>query len=534
MKKLQLAIDATQKGKTIEHYWSKCVGAGRANEGLRAAWQEQLRIAHEECGFEYIRFHGLFADDMFVYREEKEKGPTYHWTYIDNLFDFIIGIGMKPFVEVSFMPTDLATGTDTVFWWKGNITPASDLKKWSDFVTAAVEHWIERYGIEEVLSWYFEIWNEPNLGGFWAGTKSEYFELYKSSVLAIKGIDSRLRVGGPATSNFVPDERFDGEREDFSKHATFTVDDINQLNWHGVWIEDFLNYCTENQLPVDFVSTHPYPTDFALDGQKVPEGQKPRVQGRSRHKDSLKEDLTWLKNVISNSIYKDAEIHLTEWSTSPSTRDYSHDYLPAANYVVKSNIDNIGMTDSLSYWVFTDIFEENGGGPQAFHGGFGLMNMHGIKKPTFHAYRLLHRLGTEEIYRGEECIITKTECGKIRGLIYNYADELTDTVPISAYPNHAKAESYQEMGCDKQISIAIQGLKAGDEIEIEVLDLEHGAVTELWRKMDYPRNLTKQAEEELKQYSVSTMKEKYVVPADGIIHINKTIAKWAIMSIVQI
>ena len=142
-----------------------CVGAGRANEGLRADWQRQLTIAHRECGFEYIRMHGLFTDDMGVYREDNGK-PEYNWQYIDELYDFLHSIGMKPFVELGFMPGGLASGSKTIFWWKGNVTPPKDMNKWADFIRAFVLHEQERYGDAEVRTWYFEVWNEPNLSGF--------------------------------------------------------------------------------------------------------------------------------------------------------------------------------------------------------------------------------------------------------------------------------------------------------------------------------------------------------------------------------
>ena len=350
---------------------------------------------------------------------------------------------------------------------------------------------------------------------------------------AIKSVDGRLRVGGPATSNFVPDGRFDGETEDFSKHKTFLVEDLNTLEWKGVWIQEFLDYCAARLLPVDFVSTHPYPTDFALDGQDVPEGQPAELRGRSRSRDCLRDDLEWLKKTVQSSAYPDAQIHLTEWSSSPTSRDYSHDYLPAADYIIKSNLDNTGMTDSLSYWVFTDIFEEAGGPPQAFHGGFGLVNMQGIRKPAFHAYRMLHGLGTEELDRGREYIVTKREDGGISALIYNYADELLDSVPISEYPDHAKARQIQDMGCEKELTLTITGLPAGAKLQLEVLDAEHGCAAEAWRQMGYPRNLTKEQVEQLKEASANTKKTEYTADKDGTAVIRATIGKWGVAALTQ-
>ena len=241
-----IQIDVQKKGEKFDHYWSKMVGAGRANEGLRAGWLEQLQQVQENCGFEYVRFHGLFHDDMFPIVEERGK-LSYNWQYIDDLFDRMLDLNVKPFVELAFFPSSMAAeGGKTQFWWKANITPNdASFEKFHDLVKAFTQHCVDRYGIDEVLTWYFEVWNEPNLSrGFWDGTKSQYFELYKQSALAVKSVDKRLKVGGPATSNFVPDSRFEGEvTNDEVSEAVFNTDDINALKWHGVWIEDFLKYC---------------------------------------------------------------------------------------------------------------------------------------------------------------------------------------------------------------------------------------------------------------------------------------------------
>ena len=163
-----ISADLQQTNGPLDTMFKRCVGAGRANEGLRADWQRQLTEAHRECGFEYIRMHGLFTDDMGVYRDY--GNPKYNWQYVDELFDFIHRIGMKPFVELGFMPNAMASGSKTIFWWKGNVTPPKDMNQWADLVRAFVEHEKERYGDAEVKTWYFEVWNEPNLsGGFWTG-----------------------------------------------------------------------------------------------------------------------------------------------------------------------------------------------------------------------------------------------------------------------------------------------------------------------------------------------------------------------------
>ncbi|MBQ1860404.1 MAG: xylann 1,4-beta-xylosidase, partial [Clostridia bacterium] len=416
-------IDFCSEGQRYKPYWKTCVGAGRANEGLRAAFQRQLRQVQEQIGFRYLRFHGLLHDDMFVVRENESGEIIYNFQYIDELFDSMLEMQIRPFVELSFFPSCLKGGDATQFWWKANITPPETWDGWCALIDRLIRHSLQRYGEAEVRTWYFEVWNEPNLNSFWDGTRSQYFSLYAATAQTIKSIDPHLRVGGPATSNFVPDDRFDGETEDFTHHLTHKVDDLDNLHWHGVWIEAFLDYCAKHHLPLDFVSTHPYPTDFAFD-------QTGRMKGRTRNVDSTRQDMLWLKQTVQRSAYPNAEIHLTEWSSSPSSRDCTHDYLQEAAYLVKCNLDGIGLADSLSFWAFTDVFEETGAGDSIFHGGFGLINYQGIVKPSFHAYRMLSRLGDTLLYRDEHAFFTKKE-GKLAALLYHYP--LSSTVSMSPY-----------------------------------------------------------------------------------------------------
>ena len=219
---IEVNVSAKAAGKKLPHSWSVCVRAGRANEGLRANWLEHLDLAVRTCGFQYVHFHGLFHDDMFVYRE-RNGVVVYNWQYIDELFDRLLGMGIRPFVELGFCPGDLASSPNVCFWWKGHSSPPKDLGKWADLVEQFLRHCIGRYGEAEVRRWYFEVWNEPNLQYFFDGTRTQYFELYAVTARTIKKVDPLLRVGGPATCNFVADERFAGEKEDHSATRAITL-----------------------------------------------------------------------------------------------------------------------------------------------------------------------------------------------------------------------------------------------------------------------------------------------------------------------
>jgi xylan 1,4-beta-xylosidase len=369
-------------------FFREVVGAGRAAEGLRADWQRDLAIAHRECGFKYVRFHGLLQDEMGVYSEDKQGQPVYNFQYIDALYDAILNIGMKPFVELSFMPQALASGNKTVFWWKGNITPPKDYDKWERLIQALVQHWTARYGPDEVKQWYFEVWNEPNLDIFWSGTQAEYFKLYEVTTRAIKNVSPAFRVGGPATAG-------------------------------NGWVSETINFATQNRVPLDFITTH----DYGVKGIGFDNG----VQQLYLISDpeAIIGGVRRSRAQIKSSALPELPLHYTEWSTSYSPRDPVHDSYISAPYILSKLKGTEGYADSMSYWTFTDIFEENGPVPSPFHGGFGLLNFQGLRKPAFYAYQFLNRLGDEELTAGD---VDSWACRSARGvqiLFWNFTTPVT-------------------------------------------------------------------------------------------------------------
>jgi xylan 1,4-beta-xylosidase len=373
-----------------------CVGAGRANEGLRADWQRQLISVHKECGFKYIRMHGLLTDDMGVYREDKSGRPEYNWQYIDELYDFLLRIDMKPFVELGFSPNALASGSKTIFWWKGNVTPPKDAKKWGDLIRALVTHFKERYGEDEVRTWYFEVWNEPNLDGFFAGTQQDYFKLYATTARAIKSVSPAFRVGGPATAGCA-------------------------------WLPEFIGYCAANQIPVDFVSTHDYGVDVGFLDEMGNAGTVLSHNPRSIYGNVIR-----MREQIAASAMPKLELHFTEWSASYTPADPVHDSYHSAAFILDKLKNSAPAANSMSYWTFTDIFEEAGPRFEAFHGGFGLLNYQDIRKPAFFAYQFLNRLGPTELESSDPAsYVTRDAVGNLQVLTWDF----TSTNPVKSENN---------------------------------------------------------------------------------------------------
>jgi xylan 1,4-beta-xylosidase len=339
----------------LPHCWEHTVGSDHARMALRADWQAQLWKAHDELGFRYVRFHGILGDDIGTLVCEHDE-LIYSFFNSDRIFDFLLSIGMKPFVELSFMPTALASGSATVFRYKGNVTPPGDYSQWATLIRKLVSHWAERYGVKELRQWFFEVWNEPNLKSFWTGSQSDYFRLYEYAVKAIKAVDDKLKVGGPATAN-------------------------------NAWVADFLGFCDTNNVPADFISTHHYPTDaFGKPGDDT------ETQLAKSRRSVLREEVEGAR-----ALARGKPLYYTEWNSSSNPRDPMHDEPYAAAFAIKTSLEAARLVEAHSYWTFSDIFEENYFPSVPFHGGFGLLNLYGIAKPVYRAYQLLHELGDMQV-----------------------------------------------------------------------------------------------------------------------------------------
>lgn len=369
-----------------------CIGTGRMGLALTQEYQEQLKLVQEEIGFRHIRGHGLFCDDMAIYHEYEEDGirkAEYNYTYLDRVMDFYRSVGLRPFLELGFMPGKLARGTQTIFYWKGNTTPPRDYGVWCDMVQNLLRHLMDRYGAEEVVTWPVEVWNEPNLRGFWENADmQEYFRLFHGTFNAVKAVDNRFRVGGPAVCG--------GTDE--------------------VWIRAFMEYCSENKIAVDFVTRHHYTIE------------QPECVG---HYDYVKlmdagegfANLRTSRDIIDSfAAYQDLPIHITEFNTSYTPRSVIHDTNLNAAFIAHQ-LSRLGDGNaSYSYWTFGDVFEEQGVPFTPFHGGFGLVADGCIPKPTFWTFVFYKKLQDSDgtcVYKDDNLVVLRKQDGSSLGVGWN-------------------------------------------------------------------------------------------------------------------
>lgn len=423
-----------------------CVGTGRMGLALQKEYMAQLKLVQDAIGFSHIRGHGLFADDMAIYHEYEEDGVTkaeYNFTYLDLVMDNYKEVGLKPFLELGFMPEKLASGEQTIFYWKGHTTPPKSYEGWTDLVVATLSHLCDRYGKDEVVTWPIEVWNEPNLPGFWKGADmEEYFKLFMHTFKAIKKFDKRFKVGGPAICG-VDDER---------------------------WINEFMKFIIKENLKVDFITRHHYTTkQHEFKGHyQYAELEDPESKFENLHKTR--------EIVDSYEGFKGTPIHITEYNTSYSPICVIHDTNLNAAYIAHQ-LSRLGDDNtSYSYWTFGDIFEEVGVPYTPFHGGFGMVANHCIPKPTFYTFAFYKKLMGDCIFRDDDLLIIKREDGELRGIAWSINEDRSKM-------------------SNKELSISLE-LPEGEYSVVEkIVDEDTCNPLKVWHDLGEPSSLS---EEEIK------------------------------------
>jgi xylan 1,4-beta-xylosidase len=429
------------------HPWEHTVGSCHAPLALRADWQAHLRRCRQELGFRHVRFHGLLSDGLGTCVRHGDS-LIHSFFNADRIVDFLLSIDMRPFVELSFMPTALASGSATVFSYRANVTPPADYQEWAELIRQLTQHWMDRYGAEEVRRWYFEVWNEPNLRAFWAGTQEEYFKLYRHTVEAIKRVDSRLRVGGPATAA-------------------------------NAWLPDFIAFCDKNGLPAEFISTHHYPNDPLWS-----EAQDTESELAGGRRGILRE---WAETARRQAGAR--PLLYTEWNASSNPRYARQDDPYAAAFAIKSALEVSDLVEAYSYWTFTDLFEENYFPSMPFHGGFGLLNLHGIPKPVYRAFELLHRLGDERLPAEGKHNTVDAWAARCR--------EKTDAL-IILLTNHALPRQPLER---HRVKVELADAPVPRSITLERIDDEHANPKAAWLGLGGPEYLSSAQVERLEAAS---------------------------------
>ncbi|MBB4858895.1 xylan 1,4-beta-xylosidase [Novosphingobium chloroacetimidivorans] len=436
MARVAVEVNTRERIGDLPHVWEECVGSDRAAITLREEWRDDLRRGVAEAGFKRVRFHGIFNDELGVFgrdimaMQRKDTGPN--WLNLFRVYDGLIANKVAPFIELGFMPSRLASGTRTFGFYNANITPPKSDVEYGAFIKGFTAALVDRYGIEAVREWPFEVWNEPNLAFFWSGDKQRYFDMYKAAATAIKSVDPRLKVGGPATSK-------------------------------TAWLGDFAAWSSANNVPVDFVATHVY----AGDNQKEVFGDGPT---RSIN-DVIPDAIAQARRLIDSGPLANKPLWLSEWSSDS----------PAM--IVHTIANTMQHCAGLSQWTLSGMYEELGVDNYMLkEGSMGWpMMISGIARPSFNTYRLLHRLGMQRLAAKGPALASRTAQGKTSVLVWNLAEVAQPGgIPGMTADRNVRGET-------KTIDLTFSGVSAGKPVTVSYVDWERGSPLPAWRAMGSPQ-----------------------------------------------
>src|SRR5271154_1523801 len=451
-------VTVNEKAATtpFPHFWEQFFGSGRAVLSLRDSYRDDLRTVKAATDFDAVRFHGIFMDDVGLYdpnattqnpgqaAQAAQPGQSpYNFSYIDQIYDGLLDNHVRPFVELSFMPKKMASDPAALhaFWYKQNVSPPKDYALWDTMITAFTRHLIDRYGIDEVSKWRFEVWNEPN-PDFWAGNHRQptYFELYDHTVLAIKKVNARLLAGGPSTA---PAAR----------------------------VAAFLEHCKQNTIPVDFVTTHVYANDTAKDVFGTNE-QMPRDRMVCRAVSKVHDE-------IAASPFPNTPLIFSEYNASYSNEPDVTDSVYMGPWLAGTISQCDGLTEAMSYWTFSDVFEEQGVIKTPFYGGFGVVAEDGLPKPAFNAFAMLHQLGNQRIkVDSGSALATRNSDGSIAIALWNYAPPFGTGAAYTPPPAN--------IGTPKSFDVTVAGVSSNAAVQVWRLDDDHGNAVKTFDSMGRP------------------------------------------------
>ena len=439
---INVSVDAKAAGSVFPHYWEQMFGSGRAVLALRDNYRKDVRLVKSVTDFSYVRFHAIFHDEIGLFDIDATGKAVYNFSYVDQIYDGLLAEGVRPFVELGFMPQKMAGDPKKIFgfWYKPNVSPPGNYAQWDDMLDAFARHLIERYGIDEVAQWYFEVWNEPNIG-FWGGEPAQttYYELYDHSARALKRVNARLRVGGPSTAQ-------------------------------AAWAGDFIKHCHDNGVPVDFVSSHVYANDSSQDvfhnDIPIPRDQMVCKSVRKVHDEIMGSPMPKLPLIWS------------EFNASYANEPNITDSVYMAPWLAATISQCDGLTEAMSYWSFSDVFEEGGVVKTPFYGGFGLVAENEIPKPAYNAFAILHHLGDTRLHTGaDSTLITRRKDGTLVLALWNYAPP-DGTGALYTTPG--------PLGPTKTFAIDLKGLRAGAHARVWRVDSDHGNVVRAFDAMGRP------------------------------------------------
>lgn len=422
----------------LRHTWAPLGNIDQFRWLSRSDVQRQLAMARDELGVRHVRAAAMFSPELAVWdydlidwrKPAAEKTKRANWQLIDLSIEALLDFGLKPIYTTCFTPVGM-TDDPTTCWPDKNTTGLPrDLNQWTDFIASGLRHHLARYGRDELRSWYFEVWNEPNLKGcFFGGTREEFFQLWDATYRAFKSVDPELRLGGPSTAR-------------------------------AEWIPEFLDWTEKNGTRPDYLITHVYNNDS--EGQPLSP-----FDGPASHK--VKDSPHFASGVIRGTRRElerrgyTGEVHWNEWGRSWFLHDPLKETALEAAFIAKTMAEVSQDADAFAFWCLSDIYNQGGLQSSEFQANYGLLSLHGLRKPGWFAHVLLQRLGVARVpvTGGDDLVgaVATRDGAESRVLVYAYpqhhdAAPVRETVRIPLPPGAPRSPLLFRLGAVENNIIA--------------------------------------------------------------------------------
>ncbi len=445
----EMEIDTTQK-EEIKRSWCRIINVGAASDLLRFDVREQLRYIKEQLHFEYVRFWDILTDEVMI--ELKEKNSRYNFKLIDQIFDFLMEIGVKPHVELGFKGKDFFVEKVGLKMLSQNMeNQIMLLEKNRVLLEELIRHLTKRYGISTVEQWYFEL--EQNAVVQKRVPIGHYFEAFDAIAEIFR--------------NYVPNVKLGG--------AGFC------MNYVGEELPGIIAEWAKRKHHPDFISIYSYP--YLVKEHLLDAGRNPYAPDE----DYLYHQIRAAKQVIREAGFEIPEFFVTEWSSTLSNRNCLNDGCFKSAYIMKNLIQNYNEADAIAYWVATDIFAERIDTDHLLFGGCGLLSRDGIRKPAFFAFSHLNHMEHYFLGKSRNAIVS----GDGKGLFYicchNYKH--FNFRYYSQDENQIEVEQQPRLFTDHeaiQMSFKLHPVNNGIyQVKVYSVNQENGNVQDAWRKLAY-------------------------------------------------
>lgn len=454
---------------------SKAISIGDGYLLLQSEAQHQVEKIQKQTGVKYARIWNILSREYCF--SEKEG---YNFRRLDQVLDFLLDHHMKPYLEVGSKPSLFMYTPERSINTEKSKMDSYDFKTFSEITRELCVHLVNRYGVEELETWYFEYWNDPSLNI--TEPDGEYYQRFDLLYQTMKNYSEEISVGG---AGFI------------LGYETLVCKKIFPI-WKAREIHpDFLSVCSFQYIAL------------------VEDGG--RLGRKSIDSEYMLNQIEIMKNVMEETGFQIPEFHIDEWNFTISNRNVLNDSCEQGAYILKNCIEMNGAVDMMAYWHALDLYSDYYDTDTVLNGDSGLISRDGICKPSFYAFQFMNRLLPKVLEKNDHAIVTTNgrnryviACHNYKSLSSRYVFTDEDEIQLE------DIEQYVEDIDPVKLNFTIQNVKDGKYlVKIYRVNRECGSVQDLWKNLDYSKGLMRDEVDYLKSSAIPGIEMKTIEVENG-------------------